>query len=156
MMAEWFGYDQIQLFGICTILGAGLGLLFSFFNVASKFRSRRGILFVCDTLFCVVASVVTFFFSLATMDARLHPLLFGGCAVGFVTFHITVGRPLSRWLYLLGRSLVSVARCIVGWIFVPFRSIFVIIRRAISAFCIQREKKAKKSRKKSTFFQKNS
>lgn len=155
MMIEWTGYDQLRLLGMSILLGGCLGLLFSLFNMAAKFR-RRKLLFACDVLFLLIASLATFFFSLATMDGYLHPLLFVGCVVGFVLFHVAIGRCLSRWVYRFGRWLLIMIRRLIGLIFLPFRLAFSAVRRAFSSICVTSEKKAEKSRKKCAFFQKNS
>ncbi len=156
-MPEWTGYQQFRLLIQSVGLGVGLGFLFAFFNVAAKLRRRRRwLLIVCDALFCVIAALITFYFSLAVMDGRLHPLLFGGSLLGFALQHITMGRFLSRVLYRLGRWSVVALSWLARWICLPFRLVNSAFRRALASLCAKREKKVKKTRKKACFFQKKS
>lgn len=156
MQMEWTGHEQVVLFAESVLLGVCLGMVFAFFNVAPKCRRHRRLLFVSDMLFFMTASLVTFFFSLATMDGHLHPLLFGGSVIGFVLFHITLGRYLSRWLYLLLRCLRNGIARVSGWIFAPVRLLLLLVMRRFCAIREKRAKKAQKTRKKFAFFQKNS
>ncbi len=155
MMMEWMGHQQILL--LCQSVGLGicLGFVFSLCNTVSKSRRHRRLMFICDALFFVIASLITFFFSLAIMDGQLHPLLFGGCLVGFVLQHITIGRYLSRWLYRFGRWFHRALTCVLAWVTLPVRLLFSGIRRVLFTVFTKKEKNAKKTRKKSAFFQKN-
>ncbi len=156
MIMQWSGYEQLKLFIASILLGCCLGLLFSLFNVASKLRHYRWIMFLSDAMFFAVASIISFFFALAMMDGLLHPLLFCGCLVGFVVFHAALGRYLSRWLYRLGRWLIIVATKAIRWTFMPFKRLLSALRHAFNSNNDKRTKKAGNSRKKSIFFQKNS
>lgn len=156
MVMQWSGSEQIRLFAQSILLGICFGVLFSFFNVASKPRNCRHLLFLGDMLFFVTTSFITFFFAMTMMDGRLHPLLFGGSLVGFVLFHVAFGRYLSRWLYRFGRWLMFVMKRLIGLILTPFRLMFLVAQRAFNSIYGKRKKKAENTRKKSAFFQKKS
>lgn len=120
-------------------------------------RRRRCVaVFLSDVVFFVLASVATFFFSLAVMDGRMHPLLFCGILLGMSVQHLVIGRLFSRVLYLAGRFLYTVFNRLLTWIYIPFRLAFSAISRVFSALWRKIGKNAKKTQKKSRFFQKNS
>lgn len=156
-MPEWAKEQQVILLFQSFGLGVFLGLLFDVFSVPVKMcRRRRFAVFFIDVTFLAVSSLVTFYFSLATMDGRLHPLLFGGCLFGFVLQHITVGRFIGLWLY----RIVRFGRVAVVWvtqaILLPFRLLFDWLRRVFRSVFAGLPKKAQKTRKKASFFQKKS
>lgn len=140
---------QSGVFGVC------LGFVFDFFNIPSKMH-RRVATFLCDVVFFALASVATFFFSLAVMDGRMHPLLFCGALLGMTVQHLMIGRLFSRTLYLIGCFLHKAFVRLLMWICIPFRLGFLAISRAFSALWAKMRKNAKKAQKKSCFFQKNS
>ena len=47
----------------------------------------------------LLAAPITFGAALVWMDGQLHPLLFGGVAIGLLLEHWAVGKRLSRLLY---------------------------------------------------------
>ena len=94
----WTGEQQVRLLLRCMGLGVLLGVLFDVCSViGAASRRRRGVI-LWDALFGVLAALVTFYVSLAIMDGRMHPLLFFGSLIGFVTQHETIGRPGVRLL----------------------------------------------------------
>lgn len=117
-MIDWSGRQQILLLCQSFVFGAVLGMLFSVINVLSRvFPRRRGLIFAFDVLFFVFSSFTTFFFALAQMDGRLHPLLFLGISLGFATLYFTTGRYLARGLSIVvkvvGRNLSRLFRLVV-------------------------------------------
>ena len=156
-MPEWAQEQQLVLLWQSCVLGVALGFLFDFFNIPSKARRRRRLtIFLCDVLFLIVAAFCTFFFSLAVMDGRMHPLLFFGSLFGFTVQHLAVGRYLSRLLYRVGRAVCALCSRLLGWFSVPFCCVFSGVSRLFSSLCRKIRKNAKESQKKSGFFQKNS
>lgn len=156
-MPEWTGEHQLALFWQSCVLGAALGFLFDFFNIPSKTRRRRRLtVFLCDVLFFAVAAMVTFFFSLAVMDGRMHPLLFCGSFLGMAVQHLVIGRLFSRMLYCVGRFVCIVFRRLLGWLRVPFDRVFSAFSRLFSSIRTKIRSNAKKMQKKSDFFQKTS
>lgn len=156
-MPEWTGVHQLMLFWQSGVLGVTLGFLFDFFNIPSKMRRRHRLtVFVCDVLFFVIAAMATFFFSLAVMDGKMHPLLFFGCLLGLILQHLCVGRLFSRMLYRGGRFVYSAF----SGLFLLLRASLLRVFKAISRpFLALRTKKGKNAhflQKKSKFFQKNS
>lgn len=86
----------------------------------------------------------------------MHPLLFGGTLLGLIVQHLAIGRLFSRALYFVGRFLYKVFDRLLMWICIPFRLGFSAILRAFSAMWRKIGKNAKKTQKKSRFFQKKS
>ena len=156
-MPEWIGQHQIALFLQSGAFGVCLGFVFDCFNVLSKMRRRNRIpVFLGDVVFFVLAAFATFFYSLAVMDGRMHPLLFFGIALGMIVQHLIIGRLFSRALYLLLRFLYRVFQTILSWVSIPFRRATTAIFRVFSLLREKIGKNAKKPQKKSRFFQKNS
>ncbi len=156
-MPEWTGQHQLTLLFQSGVFGVCLGFVFDFFNIPSKtHRRRRVAVFLCDVVFFVLAALTTFFFSLAVMDGRMHPLLFFGALLGMTVQHLAIGRLFSRALYLIGRFLYKMFDRLLMWICLPFRLGFSAISRTFSAVWTKIGKKAKKTQKKSRFFQKKS
>ena len=104
----WTGEQQIRLLLRCMGLGVLLGVLFDVCSVIGAASRRRWGVILWDALFGVLAALLTFYVSLAIMDGRMHPLLFAGSAIGFVTQHETLGRPgvrlMRRVAALIGRT----------------------------------------------------
>lgn len=154
---EWTGHHQLVLLLQSGAFGVCLGFVFDFFNIPSKMHRRRyAAVFLSDVLFFVLASVATFFFSLAVMDGRMHPLLFCGALLGMILQHLLIGRLFSRFLYCTARLLCKMIGRLFFWICVPFRLVFSAIFRAYSTMWRKLEKNARKTQKKLCFFQKNS
>lgn len=101
---EWMGESQLRLLAESGGLGLALGLLFDVFSAMARSCRRRWLRFLVDSFFGVPAALLTFFGALAMMDGRMHPLLFGGMAVGFCLEHIAVGRWLARGLFKVGMA----------------------------------------------------
>ncbi len=161
---EWTGGQQLGLLMESGGLGLLLGLLFDVNSGLSRATpGRRAARFLRDTLFGLLAALVTFFVSLAIMDGRLHPLLFCGSALGFWLEHISVGRWVARLTCRVRYGWRRISR----WLLATTESLVVGFFRKISDF-FHREKRLKlsskekntenieKTRKKFTFFRKNS
>ncbi len=124
-MSEWTKEQQIWLFLQSGGLGIALGVLFDFFNIPDKLRCRRRLLtFFCDVLFFVLAALVTFYFALAVMDGRMHPLLFCGSIGGFFLEHILLGRYIGGILYRVGYFVYWLLRQVFRWICAHVRAFF--------------------------------
>ncbi len=156
LMPEWAREQQLVLFCQSGLLGVALGFVFDFFNLPSKtHRQRRWMVFLIDVLFCVVAAMVTFYFSLAVMDGRMHPLLFCGSLMGFVVQHLTVGRFFGRLLYATVRVAYTILGRIFGWLEGVLLRGVSAIKRCFSYLSVKIKGNAEKSQKKSNFFQKS-
>lgn len=102
----WLRQEQVRLLLESGGLGLLLGVLFDICCALSRGCGRRRWLrFAVDAAFGIPAALLTFYGALAMMDGRLHPLLFGGLAVGFWLQHRTVGWWFSRRLYRAGRAI---------------------------------------------------
>ena len=156
-MPEWTGQQQLTLLLQSCVFGVCLGFAFDFFNLPSKMHRRRSVMvFLCDVAFFALSALATFFFSLAVMDGRMHPLLFCGAFLGMIVQHLAIGRLFGRALVLVGRFLYGAFDRLLTWIGTPFRLGSSVFSRGFSAARIKIGKNAKKSQKKSRFFQKNS
>lgn len=145
---EWTWREQILLFLQCGGLGLLLGTTYDWVSVWGQLhRSSRATVFCMDSLFGLLAALVTFFFSLATMDGRLHPLLFAGSALGVVVQRCGISRLHRRVLYRLGVLLRSLAQYSV----LPFVLLKVGISQVlvkVGNFIAKTYQKLKKIRKK--------
>ncbi len=115
---EWTWREQILLLLQCGGLGLLLGTVYDWISVWGQLRRlSRTVVFWLDSLYGLLAALVTFFFALATMDGRLHPLLFVGSALGVAVQRCGISRFHRRALYGIGQLMRRVARyCI--WPFV--------------------------------------
>lgn len=155
-MSDWSGAHQLALLWQSCVLGIALGFIFDFFNVPSKAQRRRRLtVFLCDVIFFVIAAIVTFYFSLAVMDGRMHPLLFCGSFLGLAVEHLVVGRLFSRLLYRAVCFIGSIFRRLFQWLCALFGRIFSAISRLLLLLRSKIGKNAEKLQKKSDFFQKN-
>lgn len=119
---EWTWREQGMLLVQCGGFGMALGVLYDSVTVWQRFRhhSHRRV-FGADCAFCLFAALMTFFFALATMDGRMHPLLFVGGATGMLVERCGIGRVYRRALYrllslvrLIWRRVKRVMRCVAG------------------------------------------
>ena len=136
-------------------LGAALGLLFEAFGVAVRFaRRRRAVVFFIDVFYLVFSALATFYFSLAVMDGMMHPLLFGGCLLGFYLEHVTLGRLIGKLLY----QIIRYIRFGFAWVFrlisAPLYRLCDRLYGDFSVFSKKIAKKEPKARKKCIFFRK--
>lgn len=145
---EWTWREQILLFLQCGGLGLLLGMMYDWVSVWGQLhRSSRGTVFCMDSLFGLLAALVTFFFALATMDGRLHPLLFAGSALGVVVQRCGISRLHRSVLYRIGILLRSFAR----YCMVPFLLVKAGVARVlekVGKFIKKTYQKLKKIRKK--------
>ena len=156
-MPEWTGQQQVLLLCHSVAFGGCLGLVFDFFNVPSKSSRRHRLMtFLCDVVFFAVAALATFFFSLAVMDGRMHPLLFIGSSLGVILEHLLIGRLISRLLYLCGRFFYRLIRRLEEWITLMLRVCLSVISHAVSALRSKMQKNIEKTRKKPQISEKNS
>ncbi len=121
---EWTWREQMVLLIQCGGFGMVIGIVYDSVSVWQRFRRySHGRVFVSDCVFCLLAALMTFFFSLATMDGRMHPLLFVGMGIGVLAERCGIGRVYRCLLYrflmlirlawrcLLRALRVAAARC---------------------------------------------
>ncbi len=114
---EWTWREQIVLLLQCGGLGMALGIVYDWLSVWEQWRRlSRVAVFVLDSLFGLLAALVTFFFALATMDGRLHPLLFVGSAIGMLVERCGI----SRFHRCLLHRVLSLLRGGLRWCVLPF------------------------------------
>lgn len=156
-MIEFTKNQQLMLLVASVMLGVVLGVLFEVFNALARFyRGRRRLVFLLDAIYFAVASLVTFYFSLAVMDGRLHPLLFCGCALGLLIQHIAIGRFVCECFYRGLRLLRTVVATVNKVSYTMLSRLKRGVVRCFAPFFARKTKNKQKSRKKSTFFQKKS
>ncbi len=138
---EWTWREQILLLLQCGGLGLLLGTVYDWLSVWCQLRRlSRAACFVTDALFGLLAALVTFFFALATMDGRLHPLLFIGSLLGVTVQRCGISRVHRRLLYRLGTLLRRCVRlCILP---------FLLLRKGIRLFLAKVGRFAKKTYQK--------
>lgn len=145
---EWTWREQILLLVQSGGLGLLLGTVYDWVSVWGQLRRLpRAAVFVLDASFGLLAALVTFFFAMATMDGRLHPLLFVGSALGAAVQRCGISRFHRRVLYRVGVSLRWVARCCT----IPFLLLKKWVERIlekIGKFIKKTYQKLKKIRKK--------
>lgn len=92
---EWGGIQQLTLLFRSSLVGVGVGVLFDlmtgFWRGTTKLKR-----FMVDVVFCLLASIITFFSSLVLTDGKLHPVLFVGMYLGVYSEHVSLGRWVSR------------------------------------------------------------
>ena len=94
---ELTGREQLTLLAECGGLGAALALLFAIHNgILRTVPYKRRLRFAADVWFGLPTALITFYVSLAVMDGRMHPLLFGGSGMGFALTYGVIGHPLSK------------------------------------------------------------
>lgn len=109
---EWTWREQIVLLIQCGGLGLVMGMAYDGVTVWQRFRHYSHVrVFVSDGAFCLLAALATFFFSLATMDGRMHPLLFVGIGVGVLAERCGIGRVYRCLLYRFLSFVRLVWRC---------------------------------------------
>ncbi len=145
---EWTWREQILLLLQCGGLGLLLGTVYDWLSVWCQLRRlSRAVCFVLDSLFGLLAALVTFFFSLATMDGRLHPLLFVGSLLGVMIQRCGISRVHRRLLYRMGVLLRGfVQLCAVP--FVLLKEGIRLLLVTIGRFIKKTYQKLKKIRKK--------
>ncbi len=152
---EWNGKQQLLFLMQSSVIGIIVGLLFDGISGYFRGRSYRNCLFVADVLLGLVAAIITFFGALVITDGYLHPVLFVGSGIGFVSEHYLLGQWLSLWFHFAHTKVSRAFAYLLNYfddIFLDFQNYLCRTR------CIKHEKpkKAKKTRKNAMFFQKNS
>ncbi len=145
---EWTWREQILLLLQCGGLGLLLGTVYDWISVWRQLRHlSRMAMFWLDSLYGLLAALITFFFALATMDGRLHPLLFAGSALGAAVQRCGISRFHRRVLYGVGLLMRRVARCCV-WPFVLLKGWMTRILAKGGKFVKKSFQKLEKIRKK--------
>ncbi len=135
---EWTWREQIALLLQCGGLGMALGIVYDWLSVWVQWRRlSRAAVFLLDSLFGLLAALATFFFALATMDGRLHPLLFVGSAIGLLVERCGISRFHRRVLY---RAL-SLLRSGLRWCALPF----ILLKRKTYTLLVNVGNKCRKS-----------
>ena len=106
---EWSGWQQIVFIFECIPIGTILGFLFEINSSFVRLSARKSTKYFLDSLFGLLASVVTFFTALVIMDGQLHPILFLGIGFGFFCEHIVLGRLVIQLLSMLVKTVGKVS-----------------------------------------------
>ncbi len=157
---EWSGTQQLLLLLQSSGLGVALGLLFDVLGGLLRAKPpAKWMRFIADTLFGLVAGLVTFYASLAIMDGQLHPLLFVGSGIGFAAAHLSVGMLLAKGLCRARRSWMRMW-AVLGTLCVRFLGAvydrICRLKGKKGSTSEENAKKHEKNRKKPAFFQKKS
>lgn len=145
---EWGGAQQLMLLLQSGVLGVGLGVVFDLMTGVGRDVSKIKRFFL-DLIFCVLAALVTFFFSLVITDGKMHPILFLGCLLGMAIEHCVIGKRISRVVYKSVRGIRYLSSVLTEIL----KKHFFTVRKMI-VFPKREAKNVKKIRKKRNFFQK--
>ena len=151
---EWTGAQQVALFLQSGGLGLLFGVAFDALEGAQPFvRRRRGVRWLLDILYGIVAAFVTFFVALGKMDGVLHPLLFGGILLGMAVEHLGTGRVVQKCTLLTCHGAARTARLLMAAGDAATGFLRGILPRKWPSWAIK-SPKHKKQQKNSAFFSK--
>ena len=95
-------YDQTVRFLLSVGLGFVLGLGYEVFRfLRLSFPHGKGVVFIEDILFALLAATATFFFFIRFTDGLFRTYVLFGEGIGFLLYLMTLGsllRRLSRWI----------------------------------------------------------
>ena len=119
-------------------MGGGRGfLLGAFYDVFRVIRllmrPSAKVVFFQDLLFFALSSVVTFLFALAVTGGELRFYLFLGLVTGFMAYYFTIGRAVMRCAKSVIAAILWLWHGLWKAIFFPFRLLWKLLRRPISA-----------------------
>lgn len=94
---EFTLFELLRAFGFSVILGAALALIYEPVRVFHMLGFSKPIhYFICDFLFLVFCSVITYFFSLVYLEGSVRLFVIIGELTGFFTWYFTLGRVLGN------------------------------------------------------------
>ena len=115
-------------------LGFLLGAFYDVFRVIRLLmRPSAKEVFFQDLLFFALSSVVTFLFALAVTGGELRFYLFLGLVTGFMAYYFTIGRAVMRCAKSVIAAILWLWHGLWKAIFFPFRLLWKLLRRPISA-----------------------
>ena len=150
---------QTYTFFVSVGFGFLLGVVYDvFFLIRNLISKRRWVTFICDAVFTVSASVMSFLLLLIITDGRIRAYVLFGEAVGFLVYYFSLGVfivKLCEKITRIIRSVFAFFKRILLFIFKviswPFRKLFVIFSTFFKKIYEKTCKKAKKMVKKSKF-----
>lgn len=88
--------ETLRFFTAC-LFGAALGILYDLFRILRLILSPpRRVLFLLDTVYCLMAAVSVFFFLIFSNDGLLRGFLLLGCFAGAAIYRLTASRFVIR------------------------------------------------------------
>ncbi len=121
--------NQILVFIRGVGFGVLLGLLYECFCVLRVFLSdKKWAYVVCDVLFGLTGTVMSFFFMVLYNDGRVRLNLMAAQLLGGIAFHIAAGRYLIKPLIFLGENI----RKAIYFALFPFRFVLSKIKEIVS------------------------
>lgn len=150
---------QTYNFFVSVGFGFALGIVYDFFFIIRNLVSKRKwVTFVCDTLFTVLASVMSFLLLLIITDGQIRAYVILGEIIGFFVYYFSLGVFIVKLCERITRIIRSVFAFfkrillfIFKVIFAPFRFIFSFFGRFFKKIYEKTRKNAKKVAKKSKF-----
>ena len=127
------GQQLNELFLSCG-MGFLLGAYYDLFRVIRLvMKPGKRAIFFQDVFFFLSSAVVTFLFSLSVMDGELRFYLFLGLIAGFFAYYFTIGRAVVRCAKSVIAAILWLWHGLWKAIFFPFRLLWKLLRRPISA-----------------------
>ncbi len=149
------GTLQVEGFLYACGLGFLIGGIYEIFRTVRLLfpPSTRGC-FVQDVIFCLLATLFTFFGFLAIADGNLYLYLFFGEGIGFIAFYKTVGRVFHIILSWFIRGFLYLIKLLNDGILYPLGSLLHTLFGKVAQILLLFGQKIKKMCKKSKFFSK--
>ncbi|MCR4564139.1 MAG: spore cortex biosynthesis protein YabQ [Clostridiales bacterium] len=146
-------------FFIAVGTGFAIGIVYDFFFIIRNLISKRKwVTFICDALFTVSASLLSFLLLLIITDGQIRAYVIFGEAIGFFVYYFSLGvfivrlcdkitRILKRFFAFLKRILLFIFK-VVSY---PFRKLYAVFSSFFKKIYEKMRKNAKKVVKKSKF-----
>lgn len=150
---------QTYNFFVSVGFGFALGIVYDIFFIIRNLVSRfRWVTVLCDCLFTVCASVLSFLLLLIITDGQIRAYVILGELIGFFVYYFSLGVFIVRICDRITRFLKAVFaffKKIFIFIFrvvsYPFRKIFAFFRRIFKKIYEKMQKNTKKIVKKSKY-----
>lgn len=100
--------EQIKIFFYSLGTGGILSLIYDSFRIIrDSFKSNKLTTFLCDLIFSVIASIITFLYLLLMNNGRIRLYIFIGEALGFLIWYFTLGQIFKSAINSLKRKIQS-------------------------------------------------
>ncbi len=118
--------NQAYLFLVFIVNGIVIGLLFDFFRIARKvFISNNMITYIEDILFWILTGGTVLYSIFVFNNGEIRLFMFLGILLGAFIYMVT----LSSYIIKINVEIINYVKKILGIIFIPFKSVFKILRK---------------------------
>ncbi len=150
---------QTYNFFVSVGFGFALGIVYDIFFIIRNLVSRfRWVTVLCDCLFTVCASALSFLLLLIITDGQVRAYVIFGEFIGFFVYYFSLGvfivricDKITRFLKALFGLLKKIILFIFSVLFYPFRKIFAFLTQFSKKIYEKMQKNAKKIVKKSKY-----